>query len=110
VAAVVIFVLPGIDHRLGWSHTPLWLTILGLAFVFGGYGMMLWVMKVNTFAASTIQVEPGQSVISGGLHSVIRHPMYVGASVMLLFTPQALGSYCALSALLYSFRSSFSAC
>jgi protein-S-isoprenylcysteine O-methyltransferase Ste14 len=29
----------------------------------------------------------------------VRHPMYLGASVMLLFSPMALGSYWALPAL-----------
>jgi protein-S-isoprenylcysteine O-methyltransferase Ste14 len=97
-AAVVIFGLPGIDHRLHWSHTPLWLTMLALALVFGSYLTIFWVMKVNTFAASTIQVEPGQTVISSGPYHMVRHPMYLGACVMLLFTPLALGSYFALPA------------
>lgn len=92
------YVLPGIDHRFGWSHTPLWLTILAQTFVLGGYGMMLWVMKANSFAGRTIQVEPGQRVISDGPYRMVRHPMYLGASVMFLFTPLALGSYFALPA------------
>jgi protein-S-isoprenylcysteine O-methyltransferase Ste14 len=60
--------------------------------------MTLWVVKVNRFASRTIQVEPGQEVISSGPYRFVRHPMYLGASVMLLFTPLALGSYFALPA------------
>jgi len=90
--SAVIFILPGLDHRFAWSHLPLWLTIFGQAGFLGGYLMMLWVMKVNRFAAATIQVEAGQPVISSGPYGVVRHPMYLGASLLFLFTPLALGS------------------
>jgi protein-S-isoprenylcysteine O-methyltransferase Ste14 len=92
-AVAVIFLLPGLDHRFGWSHSPLWLTILGQAGFLGGYLMTLWVVKVNRFAAATIQVEAGQPVISSGPYGVVRHPMYLGMSQLFLFTPLALGSY-----------------
>ncbi|HYW38687.1 MAG TPA: isoprenylcysteine carboxylmethyltransferase family protein [Terriglobales bacterium] len=98
VVGLAIYILPGFDHRFGWSHPPFWLTILAQTFVLGGCLMIFWVMKANSFAASTIQVEPGQRVISGGPYRIVRHPMYLGASVMLLYTPLALGSYFALPA------------
>ena len=53
-------------------------------------------MKVNRFAARTVQVEPGQKLISTGPYRIVRHPMYAGICAMLLFTPLALGSYFAL--------------
>jgi protein-S-isoprenylcysteine O-methyltransferase Ste14 len=99
VTVMALFLLPGLDHRFGWSHLPLWLTILSQTIVFGGWVMMYWVMKVNRFAASTIEVEPGQCAISTGRYSIVRHPMYLGAGVMLLFSPLALGSYFALPAI-----------
>ncbi|MGO9646779.1 MAG: methyltransferase family protein [Terriglobales bacterium] len=90
------YLLPGLDHRFGWSHLPLWLTILSQAFVLGGCLMIFWVLKANSFAAATIRVEPGQKVISSGPYRIVRHPMYLGAGVMFLFAPLALGSYFAL--------------
>ena len=96
VTCLIGYLLPGLDHRFGWSHLPLWLTILAQAFVLGGCLMMFWVLKGNSFAGSTIRVEPGQRVISDGPYRIVRHPMYLGASVMFLFAPLALGSYFAL--------------
>jgi len=98
IAWLVAFVLPGLDHRFGWSHEPLWITIFSQAVVFGGFATTLWVAKVNRFAARTIQVEPGQEVISNGPYHIVRHPMYLGACAMWLFTPLALGSYFTLPA------------
>lgn len=90
--------LPGFDHRYGWSRQPLWLTVLSQLLVLSGYVMTFWVVKKNRFAARTIQVESGQEVISNGPYRVVRHPMYLGMCIMWLFTPLALGSYFTLPA------------
>jgi len=93
---VMAFLLPGLDHRFGWSHLPLWLAPVAQAVVLGGYLIIFWSWKSNTFAASTIRVEPGQPVISTGPYGIVRHPMYLGGVIWFLFTPLALGSYFAL--------------
>jgi protein-S-isoprenylcysteine O-methyltransferase Ste14 len=106
VWALIFFaslLLPGLDHRFGWSRTslrpvPLWLTLLSQALVLGSFLLIFWVSKVNSFASRTIQVEAGQKVISSGPYRFVRHPMYFGLVVMFLFTPLALGSYFALPA------------
>ena len=105
VRALLVFslCLSGLDYRFGWSRAflgpvPLWLTLLSLAAVLGCYLLMIWVISVNRFAASVIQVEAGQAVVSTGPYRVVRHPMYLVASVMFLFLPLALGSYFALPA------------
>ena len=98
-AKLVVFsslLIPGLDYRFGWSRVPLWLTFLSQAFVFAGYLITLLVMNENSFASRTIQVEEGQKVISTGPYRLVRHPMYFGAVLMLLFTPLALGSWWAL--------------
>jgi protein-S-isoprenylcysteine O-methyltransferase Ste14 len=98
VTWLVVYLLPGFDHRYGWSRLPLWLTALSQVFVFSGCLTIFWVTKVNRFAARIIQVEAGQTVISDGPYRVVRHPMYLGMCVMWLFTPLALGSYFTLPA------------
>lgn len=108
-------IVPALDYRFGWSagggvaaplpgtallklpgRLPVWLIIISQALVVAGYLFTLWVLKTNTYAASTIQVEAGQKVISTGPYRIVRHPMYLGAGLMLVFTPLALGSYWAL--------------
>jgi len=88
--------VPGLDYRFGWSHVPVWLTIVSEALVLAGYVITFWVMKENSFASRTVQVMEGQKVISTGPYRLVRHPMYFGAFLMLLFTPLALGSWWAL--------------
>src|SRR5947208_813249 len=56
----------------------------------------LWVMKENSFASRTVQIEEGQRVISTGPYGLVRHPMYFGAVLMLFFLTPALGSWWAL--------------
>jgi len=97
------FMLPGFDFRFGWSRAwlgpvPLWLVLAGQAPALAGYGLAFWVMRVNSFASRTIQVEAGQKVVSTGPYAVVRHPMYAGIVVMFVATPLALGSYVALPA------------
>lgn len=94
------FLLPGLDYRWGWSRSflgavPLWLILLSQVLVLGGFLLVFWVMKVNSFASRTIQVEAGQRVISTGPYRVVRHPLYSGSLVMWLASPLALGSYIA---------------
>lgn len=98
ISWLIAFVLPGLDHRYGWSHLPLWVTIFSQGVAFCGYAMTFWVVNVNRFAARTIRVEPDQKVISSGPYRLVRHPMYSAICAMWLLTPLALGSYVTLPA------------
>ncbi len=103
VLLVFSLCLSGLDCRFGWSRAflgpvPLWLTVLSLAVVLGCWLLMVWVISVNRFAASVIQIEAGQAVVSTGPYRIVRHPMYFVMIVMFLFIPLALGSYFALPA------------
>lgn len=97
----VAFLMPGLDFRLGWTRgwtgaVPSWLKIVSLGMVLGGYLVAMWVLYVNRYASRIIEVEEGQKVISTGPYRWVRHPLYSGSAVMMLFTPLALGSYVSL--------------
>jgi protein-S-isoprenylcysteine O-methyltransferase Ste14 len=91
--ACALFVVSVLDYRFGWSNVPWPLVILGNAFVVLGYVMMFFVLKENSFAASTVRVESDQKVISTGPYALVRHPMYSGAVIMFAGIPPALGSW-----------------
>lgn len=93
---LVTFVLPGLDRRFEWSSVPTWAVLAADALVLTGYGIFFLTMRENSYAARTIRVEEGQQVISSGPYAVVRHPMYVGLSLMMLAAPVALGSWWAL--------------
>jgi protein-S-isoprenylcysteine O-methyltransferase Ste14 len=96
-----LFLLPGFDHRFGWSRTflggvPPWLSVLAQVLILGSWLLIFQVFRYNTFAASVIEVELGQKVISDGPYRIVRHPMYSAIVLFVLSAPLALGSYFAL--------------
>ena len=93
---VLALVLPGLDHRWHWSAVPLWLVLAANVEVALTFVIFFIVLKQNRYAASTIRVEAGQPVISTGVYSIVRHPMYSGALLLLVLTPLALGSFWAM--------------
>jgi protein-S-isoprenylcysteine O-methyltransferase Ste14 len=91
--SILLIVVPGLDRRWGSSDVPVWLVIVADVLVFLGFLGTAIVMRQNSYAASTIQVETDQPVVSTGLYGIVRHPMYSAALLLLVFTPLALGSY-----------------
>jgi len=90
---LLLMVLPGVDHRLHWSAVPAWLAIAANAAVAISFWLFLRVLRQNSYAASTIQVEAGQPVVSTGPYAIVRHPLYAAALLLLFCIPLALGSY-----------------
>jgi protein-S-isoprenylcysteine O-methyltransferase Ste14 len=88
-----LLVLPGIDHRLGWSRLPSYAAIAGDVLVLLGWLGIFFVFRANSFASATIESSADQRVISTGPYAWVRHPMYATALVMLLGMPLALGSW-----------------
>jgi protein-S-isoprenylcysteine O-methyltransferase Ste14 len=82
-----------LDHRMGWSTMPAWVCLLGEVLMAAGLGLAMVVVIQNGYAASTVRVEAGQRVASGGVYKFVRHPMYFGSVIMMVGMPLALGSY-----------------
>jgi protein-S-isoprenylcysteine O-methyltransferase Ste14 len=95
---IALLVVPALDRRFGWSVVPVWLVVGGDILTAVGFYLIFRVYRVNTFTAATIQVTPDQHVVSTGPYAIVRHPMYASASLYVIGTPLALGSYWGLLA------------
>jgi len=91
-----LLVLPGLDYRFSWSSVPDVIVILSDVFVLVGFIIVFLVFRANTYTSATIEVSEGQETISTGVYSLVRHPMYLGAVLVLIFMPLALNSLWAL--------------
>jgi len=87
------FIVSGLDRRFGWSNIPFYFVLLADLVILFGYLIIFYVFRQNSFASRVVEVEDNQTVISSGLYSFVRHPMYVGMLVMFIPAPVALGSW-----------------
>jgi len=90
---VFIYLVPALDQRFGWSEVPSLTSIIADVFVFIGYWIFVMVMRINSYAARTVEVVEGQELITSGPYAVVRHPMYLGNILMYIATPIALASW-----------------
>jgi len=93
VVFVAALVVPALDHRFAWSHVPPWAALCGDGLVVLVFFFIFRVVRENAFASSTIEIGPGQRVISTGPYAIVRHPMYAGALLLFIAIPLALGSW-----------------
>src|SRR5262245_12166149 len=100
VGSFALLIVSVLDHRLGWSHVPAWVSLIGNALVALGLMINLLVFRENSYGASTVEKIEGQRVISTGPYALVRHPMYVGVLVMVIGVPLALASYWGLALML----------
>lgn len=93
---LLAFMLPGLDHRFGWSEVPVAVVLFADAMVLLGYGLCILVFMQNRYASRIVEVEKEQTVITTGVYAIVRHPMYLGVIVMYVCSPLALGSFWAM--------------
>lgn len=87
------FVFAGLDFRFGWTNVPLWLVIASSVVFLASYAMYAEVMRENAWISRTVEIQEGQKVVSTGMYGVVRHPMYMAASLMFVSLPLVLGSF-----------------
>jgi protein-S-isoprenylcysteine O-methyltransferase Ste14 len=92
IGFAAILVVSALDHRFAWTPLPLFISLAGNALVLLGFLIVFLVYKENTFASATIELAPEQKVISTGPYKLVRHPMYMGAFLLLVGIPLSLGS------------------
>ena len=93
IAFIAVIAFPAIDHRFAWSAVPSYIAVAGDVLVALGLLTVFFVFKENTFASATVEVISEQKVIATGPYASVRHPMYIGALVMLFGVPLSLGSW-----------------
>ena len=107
-----LVIMPLDAKRYGWTAGfPAWLKALG------GIGLLVSLFFLyraftdNPFLSPLIRIqrERGHRVITTGVYSFVRHPMYLGAILMFVGAPMLPGSLCgivvgALTSLLLAFR------
>lgn len=89
---LALLVVPALDHRFDWSHLPLSAVITGDLLSVAGFALVFFVFRENTYASAIIETFNAQTVISTGPYRIVRHPMYLGAVLLFIGTPIALGS------------------
>jgi len=75
---------------------PSWIvSSLGLAIYLIGWRIVYLSLRANTFASPVVKLqdERGHSVVDVGVYSVVRHPMYSGAILIVVGLPLCLESY-----------------
>lgn len=88
-------IIPLDAKRYHWSpEFPLWIKIIGAFGVAVMFVIFFLTFKENSFAAPVVKIqeERGQKVISTGVYSVVRHPLYAGGIFLFLGAPVLLGS------------------
>jgi protein-S-isoprenylcysteine O-methyltransferase Ste14 len=81
-------------ERFGLSQVPIWAQVVGAALILVAMYAFFVTFRENSFAAPVVKIqkERGQTVVSTGPYSYVRHPMYAGASLLFVGTPLLLGS------------------
>ena len=96
ISFIAIFIVCGFDYRLGWSLVSIAVVVSALFGMLCGYALFIVTLMQNRFASRTVEIQDKQKVIDTGVYSMVRHPMYSAAIIMMFAVPVVLGSYFAL--------------
>jgi protein-S-isoprenylcysteine O-methyltransferase Ste14 len=93
----IVFIPLDVFHFHLMSKPATTVSSLGLALFVTGWWIISLSFRENAFAAPVVkhQVERRHAVIDTGVYSVVRHPMYTGAALLLVGMPLWLESYAA---------------
>ena len=89
---VVAFVLAGLNFRFSWHLLPKTVVYIAIGCFVVAYIVYAEVLRENTYLSRTIEIQNNQTIVSTGLYSVVRHPMYSATLVLFLSMPLILGS------------------
>ncbi|MEK6222375.1 MAG: isoprenylcysteine carboxylmethyltransferase family protein [Chloroflexota bacterium] len=88
-AAVIV---AGLGPRYGWYLLPFWVSMTALVLMNLGAVLLQVATAQNSFASKILDINQDQVLVDSGLYAHIRHPLYTGGILMMVFMPLALGS------------------
>jgi protein-S-isoprenylcysteine O-methyltransferase Ste14 len=100
VASILAVIVVGAldDGRFHWSQAGTWVVVLGSILFVAAFWIETWAQAVNRFFEPTvrIQTERDHELIDTGPYAIVRHPGYIGASVLAVGMALTMGSLWAL--------------
>ena len=105
ILLISLIILAGLDAvRFRWSNVPEVLKIICFIGFLPSTAIIFWAMKENSYLSDVVRIqdERGHQVCTTGPYRYVRHPMYGGIILLLIFFPLALGSYFALIPALFT--------
>jgi protein-S-isoprenylcysteine O-methyltransferase Ste14 len=99
ILLMFMLVICGIDAvRFHWSNLPLILKIIGFIGYITSAIIISLTIKENAYLSAVVRIQKdrSQQVVKTGPYKYVRHPMYSGIILGILFIPFALGSFIAL--------------
>lgn len=96
---MIMWIVAGLDFRNSWSSGIGPLAQFGaMLIVSAAYGLVVWATGVNAYFSQVVRIqsERGHTVVSGGPYRYVRHPAYVGMTLVVLAAPIMLSSWWAL--------------
>ncbi|MFN8499015.1 MAG: isoprenylcysteine carboxylmethyltransferase family protein [Anaerolineae bacterium] len=97
VCFVALYIVAGLDQRFHWSSVAPSVSLIADVVVALGFAIVFLVFRENSYTSAVVEVAAGQTVITTGPYSLVRHPMYAGAGLLVLASPIALASWVALA-------------
>jgi protein-S-isoprenylcysteine O-methyltransferase Ste14 len=85
-------IVAALGHRFGWYTLPFGVAAFGALMINLGAILLQVAQNQNAHASKILDINKGQVLVDTGLYGRVRHPLYSGYIIMILFWPIALGS------------------
>src|ERR1700687_579358 len=82
----------GYPYDIHIDIVPLWISVLASICKLFGYYVIFLSMRENSYGSVHVEVAKNHRVISTGVYSIVRHPIYAAVLIIRVAEPLALGS------------------